>query len=239
MTITLITGATRGLGLEAARQLADAGHTVYLGARDPRRGREAARRVGAGVRALALDVTSEESVYAAAATLRAQAGHLDVLVNNAGIPGPARSAGATTADDLHTVYDVNVYGVVRTTHAFLPLLEASADPAPRIVNVSSGLGSITACAEPDLTARTVPVWVPALAYASSKAALNMVTAQYARACPRLRINAVDPGYTATDFNGRTGTRTVAEGAAIVVRMAEAGAQAPTGGFLGTEGDIPW
>jgi NAD(P)-dependent dehydrogenase (short-subunit alcohol dehydrogenase family) len=235
MTTTLITGATRGLGLETARRLAAAGHTVHLGARDAERGERAARETGG--HALPLDVTDEESVRAAAELLRERADHLDVLVNNAGIPGPVRPAEELTAAELHTVYDTNVLGVVRTTHAFLPLLRAA--PAPVVVNVSSGLGSLSAVGDPEARARAVPDWVPGLAYASSKAALNMITAQYAHALPGFRINAVDPGFTATDFNGHTGSRTLAEGAEIIVRMATMGREGPTGAYLATGGPIPW
>ncbi|MDX3224668.1 SDR family oxidoreductase [Streptomyces sp. ME19-01-6] len=235
MRTTLITGATRGLGLETARQLAEAGHTVYLGARDIRRGEEAARRVGA--RPLRLDVTSEDDVRAAAKLVREEAGRLDVLVNNAGISGPARSAAEVTADDLLTVYDTNVFGAVRVTHAFLPLLEAG--EAPVVVNVSSGLGSLAAAVDPPAHTSSVPVWLPALGYSSSKAALNMVTVQYAHALPHLRINAVDPGLTATDFNGHAGNRTVAEGAEIIVRMATVAPDGPTGGYFSAAGPLPW
>ncbi|MER6143187.1 SDR family NAD(P)-dependent oxidoreductase [Streptomyces sparsogenes] len=235
MRTTLITGATRGLGLETARRLVEAGHAVYLGARDARRGEEAAGRVGA--RALLIDVTGEDSVRAAAKLVQEEAGRLDVLVNNAGIGGRAASAAETTADDLLAVYDTNVFGAVRVTHAFLPLLAAS--EAPVVVNVSSGLGSLAVAADPPAHASSVPGWLPALSYGSSKAALNMVTVQYAHAFPHMRINAVDPGLTATDFNGHAGTRTVEEGAEIIVRMARIGADGPTGGYFSAAGPLPW
>ncbi|MFD0967339.1 SDR family NAD(P)-dependent oxidoreductase [Plantactinospora endophytica] len=234
MTTTLITGANRGLGLETAR-LVEVGHTVYLGARDARRGEEAAGRVGA--HPLLIDVTGDASVQAAAKLVRDQVGHLDVLVNNAGIIGPVRPAGQITAADMLTVYDTNVFGVVRVMHAFLPLLQAG--PAPVVVNVSSGLGSLAVTADPESHASVVPVWVPGLAYNSGKAALNMVTAQYARAYPAVRINAVDPGHTATDFNGHTGAQSVEEGAEIIVRMAVLGPDGPTGGFFAAGGPVPW
>ncbi|MEU5839281.1 SDR family NAD(P)-dependent oxidoreductase [Streptomyces diacarni] len=235
MTITLITGATRGLGLETARALSALGHTVYLGSRDAARGERAARQTGGHV--LPLDVTDEASLHAATALLHEREDHLDVLVNNAGIPGPFTEATELTGDDLRTVYDTNVFGVVRTTRAFLPLLRAAANPV--VVNVSSGLGSLTAVGDPEARAKAVPDWMPGLAYASSKAALNMVTAQYAHALPGFRINAVDPGYTATDFNGRTGHRTVEQGARIIVRMACAGPEGPTGSYLADHGRLPW
>ncbi|MGP3973697.1 SDR family NAD(P)-dependent oxidoreductase [Streptomyces sp. 8N114] len=233
--ITLITGATRGLGLETARRLHALGHIVYLGARDPERGERAARETGG--RLLPLDVTSEESVRAAAELLGAREQHLDVLVNNAGVPGAVMTAEETTAADMSTVYDTNVFGVVRTTRAFLPLLRASR--APVVVNVSSGLGCIGAVGDPKVREVAVPDWLPALTYASSKAALNMLTAQYAHALPGFRINAVDPGFTATDFNGHSGRRTVSEGAEIIVRMARVGPDGPTGGYFADHGALPW
>src|SRR4051794_36801898 len=144
MTITLITGANKGLGYETARQLVTLGHTVYVGARDTERGQAAADRLGA--RFLQLDVTDQASVDAAAKTIRETEGHLDVLVNNAGIQGGAPSPAELTADRLQTVYDVNVFGLVRVTQAFLPLLEAS--NAPVIVNVGSSLGSTTIVTDP-------------------------------------------------------------------------------------------
>ncbi|MET9294202.1 SDR family NAD(P)-dependent oxidoreductase [Streptomyces sp. NPDC003077] len=236
MTTTLITGAGRGLGLESARELVRAGHRVYLGARDPARGAAAARATGG--RVLPLDVTSDASVRAAADRLREEAGHLDVLVNNAGIAGPGGPPDTVTAADLEEVYATNVFGPVRVLHAFLPLLRAG-DGTPVVVNVSSGLGSLAVAAEPERLGSWVPDWIPVLPYASSKAALNMVTVQYAHAYPDLRINAVDPGFTATDLNGHTGTRTVAEGAEIIVRMARIGPDGPTGTFVSSAGAVPW
>ncbi|QKV94479.1 SDR family oxidoreductase [Streptomyces sp. NA02950] len=235
MTTTLITGANKGLGLETARQLVAAGHTVYVGARDARRGEEAAHLIGA--RPLLIDVTSDESVQAAAKSIERETGRLDVLVNNAGINGRAHTAEETTGADLLTVFDTNVFGAVRTVHAFLPLLRASG--APVVVNVSSGLGSLTVSSDPEGHATAVPVWIPALAYASSKAALNMVTVQYAHAFPGIRFNAVDPGYTATDLNGHTGDQTIEEGAEIIVRMATIGSDGPTGGYFSLTGPVPW
>ncbi|MFD6314545.1 SDR family oxidoreductase [Streptomyces nigra] len=235
MTTTLITGANKGLGFETARRLVEAGHTVYVGARDADRGRAAAERIGA--RFLLIDVTDDASVQAAAKTVEADGG-LDVLVNNAGIElrGPGNSvppAGDTTADEMRTVYETNVFGVVRVTHAFLPLLQRS--PAPVVVNVSSGLASLAGLSDPDSPAH----FYQALAYPSSKTAVNMITVQYAKAFPGLRINAVEPGFTATDLNGRAGTQTVEEGAEIIVRMAQVGPDGPTGGYFDIDGPLPW
>ena len=231
MTTTLITGANKSLGFETARRLAEAGHTIYLGSRDEQRGKEAAGRIGA--RPVQIDVTSDDSVQAAAALIRDEAGHLDVLVNNAGIVGSRKPAGEVTAADMRATYDTNVFGVVRVTQAFLPLLAASS--APVIVNVSSGLGSLAVATDP---ARFESTFVN-LEYTSSKSALNMVTIQYAKAFPAMRINIVDPGYTATDFNQHRGTQTVGEGAEIIVRMASTGPGGPTGGYFSAAGPVPW
>ena len=231
MTTTLITGANKGLGRETARQLIAAGHTVYLGARDAQRGEQAARELG-GI-PLVLDVTDEESVAAAAKRIADEVGHLDVLVNNAGIAGGFVPLAETTAADMLRVYDTNVFGVVRMTRAFLPLLERSA--APVVVNVSSGMGSLAITTDPDRLESTIV----ALAYPSSKSALNMLTTQYAKAYPRMRINCVDPGYTATDFNQHRGYQSVEEGAAPIVAMSLIAADGPTGTFVGTTGTVPW
>ncbi|MFJ5683419.1 SDR family NAD(P)-dependent oxidoreductase [Streptomyces sp. NPDC093099] len=243
MTTTLITGATRGLGLETARRLTAAGHTVYLGARDLKRGQEAAQQTGA--RAIQLDVTDDESVQAAAKLVREEAGTLDVLINNAGISGAWKLAGEYTAPDMETVYATNVFGLVRVTHAFLPLLGTSGHPV--IVNVSSTGGSLTRNADPT----SVEYKMPVLTYASSKSAVNMITVQYANAFPHMRINAVSPGLTATDFSdiaspgptpvdfGELGIQSVEEGAEIIIRMATTGHDGPTGGFFEAGGPAPW
>jgi NAD(P)-dependent dehydrogenase (short-subunit alcohol dehydrogenase family) len=228
----LITGANKGLGRETARRLAAAGHQVWAAARDPERGRAAAEEVRA--HPLVLDVTDDQSVQTAAAALAdATGGVLDVLINNAGISGGPVSAADLTAEKMHEVYDVNVFGPVRVLHAFLPLLERSA--APVVVNVSSSLGSIAHSADPEsaYSALVVP------AYFSSKAALNMLTTQYAKAFPRMRINSVDPGFTGTDFNQNRGTQTLREGTDAIVQMATIGPDGPTATFAGRAGPVPW
>ena len=235
MTTTLITGANKSLGYETARQLVALGHTVYVAARDPERGQRAARELGA--RFVQLDVTDGESVQAAAKQVRDEAGHLDVLVNNAGIPGPFTPPAENTVDDYEAVYEVNVFGAVRVLLAFIPLLKASEHPV--VVNVSSGLGSIATAARPANQADDVPHWIPAPIYASSKAALNMITAQYAHLHPEMRINAVDPGFTDTDFNNHQGVQTIPEGAEVIVRLAAVGPDGPTGTYQRTEGLVPW
>lgn len=235
MTTTLITGANKGLGFEAARRLVAAGHTVYIGARDAERGRRAAEQLGA--RFVQLDVTDDASVQAAAKTIEAEGG-LDVLVNNAGIEvrgedNAIPTAADTTADEMREVFETNVFGVVRVTHAFLPLLRRSS--APVVVNVSSGLASLSRLSDPDSPAH----FYQAVAYPASKTTVNMITVQYAKAFPEMRINAVEPGFTATDLNGRTGTQTVEQGAEIIVRMAQVEPDGPTGGYVDIDGTLPW
>jgi NAD(P)-dependent dehydrogenase (short-subunit alcohol dehydrogenase family) len=235
MTTTLITGANKSLGYETARQLVALGHTVYVGARDPERGRRAAEELGG--RFVQLDVTDDESVQAAAKHVLAEAGHLDVLINNAGIPGEFKPVTELTADDFQAVYDVNVFGAARMLQAFIPLLKASENPV--VVNVSSGLGSIAAATDPAGHAANVPVWIPSPVYGSSKAALNMLTAQYAHLYPEIKVNAVDPGYTATDFNGHRGEQSIPEGAEIIVRLATIGSDGPTATYQSLTGVVPW
>lgn len=230
MTTTLVTGANKGLGYEAARRLLADGHDVWVGARDEQRGRRAAEELGA--RFVQLDVTNEDSVAAAAAAVEAQTG-LDVLINNAGIPGDFKAITELTAADLQRVYDTNVLGPVRVSQAFIPLLQRSETPV--IVNVSSGLGSQTLIRDPERVESTV-VSVP---YCSSKAALNMITSQYAKAYPDIRINMVDPGYTATDLNHNSGHQTVTEGTDAIVAMASISADGPTATFSDRNGPVPW
>jgi NAD(P)-dependent dehydrogenase (short-subunit alcohol dehydrogenase family) len=183
---------------------------------------------------LVLDVTDDASVDAASRFVaEATGGALDVLINNAGISGGVMPAGEVTAAQVQAVYDVNVLGPVRMLHAFLPLLEKSKSPV--VVNVSSGLGSFAYSADPE--AAYSKLIVPA--YCSSKAALNMLTTQYAKAFPAMRINSVDPGYTATDLNANRGTQTVIEGTDAIVRMATIGPDGPTGTFVSREGPVPW
>ncbi len=240
MTTTLITGATRGVGLELSRRLVAVGHTVYLGARDLERGRELADEIGA--QAIAIDVTDDASVRAAVDRLGSEAGALDVLVNNAGISGGQRPPAEADADDLQHVLATNVVGATRVLVACIPLLEKSGCPV--VVNVSSAVGSLTLNAAPDARWSLV-------AYPMSKAALNMLTIQYARAFPRWRVNSVTPGLTLTEFTGRSpdsvdleafrsaGGRTVDEAVQVLVEMATLGADGPTGTYVGNDGPLPW
>lgn len=242
MTTSLVTGATRGIGREVARRLVEAGQTVYLGARDLGSGTEVAASIGATP--IQLDVTDAESVAAAAARIRDEIRSLDVLVNNAGIAGGQRRPGDATIADLRTVFETNVFGAAAVIDAFTPLLEASA--APVVVNVSSAVGSLTLNSAPDSR------WTM-LAYPMSKAALNMLTIQYARAFPRWRVNSATPGLTATEFTGPREDRptveqleaagihvnTVEQGADIIVQLARVDPDGPTGTFAGNDGSVPW
>jgi NAD(P)-dependent dehydrogenase (short-subunit alcohol dehydrogenase family) len=229
-TTTLITGANKGLGREAARRLLKAGHDVWVSARDPERGQAAADDLGA--RFVQLDVTDDESVAAAAERVAAETG-LDVLVNNAGIVGDRVPVDETTADHVRDLYETNVFGVIRVFAAFAPLLVRSANPV--VVNVSSGMGSLGVTTDPERLESTMV----GLAYPSSKSAVNMLTSQYAKAYPGMRINAVDPGYTATDLNHHSGMQTVQEGTDAIVRMASLDPSGPTGAFIDRHGNVPW
>jgi NAD(P)-dependent dehydrogenase (short-subunit alcohol dehydrogenase family) len=229
MTITFITGANKGLGYETARRLTERGHTVLIGARDVEAGTEAAEKLGA--RFVWIDVTDDASVAAAAADVEQHEGSIDVLINNAGVQGPAGDPSTLTAADVLGVLDVNLVGVVRTSNAFLPLLRRSTDPV--IINVSSSMGSLPATHDPSRPEShyLAPV------YTSSKAALIMLTTQYAKALTDIRINAADPGYTATDFNGHSGPQTVTEGTDAVIGLATEGPGHPSGRFVDRDGVI--
>jgi NAD(P)-dependent dehydrogenase (short-subunit alcohol dehydrogenase family) len=231
MTTTLITGANKGLGREAARRLLAAGHDVWVAARDADRGRVAAEELGG--RFVQLDVTDDASVSAAVERVTAETGGLDVLVNNAGIAGGFTPVPEVTADDVARVLATNVVGLVRVTQAFLPLLERSANPV--VVNVSSGMGSLAITTDPERVESTFV----GLAYPASKSAVTMLTTQYAKAFPDIRINAVDPGYTGTDFNNHSGPQSVEEGTDAIVRMAQLDASGPTGTFVDRHGAVPW
>jgi NAD(P)-dependent dehydrogenase (short-subunit alcohol dehydrogenase family) len=227
MTTTLVTGATRGLGKETARQLVAAGHTVWIGARNLATGRAVAESIGA--RAVQLDVTDDASVAAAFAQLEAEGG-LDVLVNNAGI-----GKVALNGPEALEVFDTNAVGIVRTTEAALPLLRRSANPV--IVNISSALGSFAANHDPEKPASQYQ----AIVYGASKAAVSMLTVQYARAVPEVHVVAVEPGYTATEFGGVENPhgRPVEVSAATVAAAAAAGPDGPTGVFLEDGAPLGW
>ncbi|MFI6922326.1 SDR family NAD(P)-dependent oxidoreductase [Nonomuraea spiralis] len=241
-TTALITGANKGLGLEAARRLGELGWTILLGSRDEARGRAAAAELtdgGANVIMIPLDVTSDESVTRAVRLVREHTGRLDVLINNAGAPGNIVPPAEATADEIHAVYDTNVYGPIRVTHAFLPLLEAAENP--RVVMVSSGGGSFAVVTDPDQPVSKMHE----LAYSSSKAALNMITVRYAQALPHIKFNAVTPGetanhkFTATDMNHHTGQLTVTEGTDPIIELATLTPSGPTGTFIDRLGQVAW
>ncbi|WP_037683904.1 SDR family oxidoreductase [Streptomyces griseus] len=240
--IALVTGANKGIGYEIANGLGVLGYRVGVGARDEAR-RESAveklRAAGLDAFGVPLDVTGDRSVADAAEAVERRAGRLDVLVNNAGISGetgPGWVQDPTTLDlDLvRTVVETNVIGVIRVTNAMLPLLRRSA--SPRVVNVSSSVGSLTRQADPDIEIGPVMA-----AYAPSKSFLNAVTVQYARqfAGTGILINAVCPGLVATDFNGFYGPRTPEQGAATAIRLATLPDGGPTGSFFEDDGVIPW
>jgi NAD(P)-dependent dehydrogenase (short-subunit alcohol dehydrogenase family) len=235
-TTVLITGATQGLGAETATRLAELGWTVWLGARDTAAGEAVAKEIheshpDADVRVVELDVTSDESVVAAYDAVTAAGTGLDVLVNNAGISGTRALPADTKPVDFLPVFGVNLLGPVRVTNTFLPLLEKSA--RARLVMVSSGMGSFAITQ--DRTRLESTLW--GIVYPSSKAALNMVTTMYAKSLPDVRVTAVDPGYTATNLNGFSGTQTVPEGAEPIVEACVAD-ELP-GGFIGRSGALPW
>jgi len=230
MTTTLITGANKSLGYETARRLIDAGHTVWMAARDTERGQQAADALGG--RFVQLDVTDDASIAAAAATIAA-AGGIDVLINNAGVIGTRVEPHELSAADALSVFDTNVFGIIRMTSAFVPILRESS--APAIINVTSGLGSFDFVHDPS----RVESGIVAPLYTSSKSAVTMLTVQYAKAFPDIRVNAADPGYTATDFNGHRGTQTVTEGTDAIVALATQGADGATGTFTNRDGIAPF
>ncbi|MFY9691461.1 MAG: SDR family oxidoreductase [Candidatus Acidiferrales bacterium] len=235
--IALITGANKGIGLEVARQLGKGGWIVLLGARDAERGRAAAAKLNAeklDARFVELDVIEPRTISLAASKIQEEFGRLDVLVNNAGIvdshDGPPSTA---SVEAVARVMATNFFGTVAVTQAILPLIRKSA--AGKIINVSSGLGSLARHGNPTWDAR-----YDLLGYSSSKAALNMFTVQLAFELKKegITVNSVGPGYTATDLNEHRGSQTVEQGAAEIVRLAllEHG---PTGGYFETAGSIPW
>ncbi|MFJ4717367.1 SDR family oxidoreductase [Streptomyces sp. NPDC088785] len=240
-TIALVTGANKGIGLEIARRLGRQGAVVHLGARDADRGRAAAAQLTAqGITAhpLHLDVTDPAGITAAAAALAARHGRLDILVNNAGITGAFTGPpSAATPQDLREVYDTNVFGVLAVTNALLPLLRRS--PAGRIVNLSSTVGSLTLGA--DFTSATGFDDYNLITYQSSKTALNALTVAYARELrgTPIKVNAANPGFTATDMNGHRGHQSVEQGATVAVRLATLGPDGPTGTSQDDNGPVPW
>ncbi|MGH8929954.1 MAG: SDR family oxidoreductase [Egibacteraceae bacterium] len=237
--VALVTGANKGIGREIARRLAAEGMTVYLGSRDEERGRTAALQLASGeeadVRFLRLDVTDQAQIDAAVRRVDEECGKLDALVNNAGVVVEwDTTVTEVTLEKVRRTYDVNVFGVIAMTRACLPLLRRSAQA--RVVNVSSSLGSLTLMSDTEHLISSVGL----LAYSSSKTALNAVTVLYANALRevRIRVNAADPGYVATDLNGHRGYLTVEQGADLPVKLALGEVETPTGAFIGHDGSSP-
>jgi NAD(P)-dependent dehydrogenase (short-subunit alcohol dehydrogenase family) len=247
--IALVTGANQGIGLQIAKDLAAHGFAVLVGSRNLQRGEAAANEVGPDAYALQLDVTDQASITAAAERIRSEFGRLDVLIQNAAIsntrklPGQSVEAYAKTTrpsnvslDEMRTVWETNVFGVLAVYQAMLPLLREA--PHARIVNVSSGVGSLTTNSDPAFAYRSIfgPV------YPASKTALNALTVAMAIELEKegIRVNAVSPGFTKTNLNGYAGTETVEEGAREAVRVALLGPDSPTGTFTRRENEtIPW
>lgn len=247
--VALVTGANQGIGFQIAKDLVGHGFSVLVGSRDLARGEAAAREIGAGAHALQLDVTVQASIDAAAARLESAFGRLDVLIQNAAISRLNAREGQTVEDhakanrpsnvslaEMRAVWDTNVFGVLAVYQALLPLLRKT--PGARIVNVSSGVGSLTTNSDPAFPYRSIfgPV------YPASKTALNALTLAMALELEPegIKVNAVSPGYTRTNLNGYQGTETLEEGAREAVRVALLGADGPTGGFTRWEGQtIPW
>ena len=246
MTTALITGANKGLGLAAARQLGRSGVKVLVGVRDAAKGTAAVellREQQVDAEAIEIDVTDLASVRAAAARVQEEHGHLDILVNNAGVLPEAtaadRVAGPMDLEMFRTTFETNVFGAVAVTEAFLPLLRAA--PAGRIVNVSSTMGSLADQADPEsgYYGTVVP------AYQTSKAAVNSMTIALSKALvgSAIKVNAVCPGWVQTDLGGAdnkaAAPMTPDEGAAVVTQMALISADGPTGGFFDQNGPVRW
>lgn len=236
----LITGGNKGIGFETAKQLLAQDYFVFIGCRDAARGAAAITKLNdlgyTDVEVLEIDVTNPHSITKAQKELEGKIKQLDVLINNAGIPGALpQPASSTDISTVREVFDTNFFGVIQTTQAFLPLLQKS--DAPRIVNVSSDLGSLGNHTNPNYEYYEFK----ALAYCSSKTALNAFTVMLAYEFKdgKFKINSVNPGYTATEFNNNSGPKTVEEGAAPIVHYAMIGADGPSGKFFSDYGETPW
>ncbi|BBD66039.1 short-chain dehydrogenase/reductase SDR [Nostoc commune NIES-4072] len=244
--VALITGANKGIGYEIARQLGSRGATVLVGARDIKRGEEAANKLCSNeidARSVQLDVTDQKTIDSAAKQIESEFGKLDILVNNAGILSDGDAYGGklrlppsqVDIETLRHTYDTNVFGVFAVTKTLLPLLKKST--AGRIVNISSGLGSLTQNSDPNYEFANSKL----LAYNSSKTAVNAITVLLAAELKDtpIKINAADPGFTATDINQNQGYRTVEQGAIAAVRLATLPDDGSSGGFFDEDGVVPW
>jgi NAD(P)-dependent dehydrogenase (short-subunit alcohol dehydrogenase family) len=237
--IALVTGANKGIGFEVARQIGRSGATVLVGARNKLAGEKAAAVLaGEGLAAhfIAIDVADHDSVAAAAAAITNDFGRLDILVNNAGITDPGDGpAPAARLDAVERVWRTNFLGALAVTQAMLPLLRQAR--SARIVNVSSGLGSLTQNGDPAYPSANTKL----IGYSASKAALNMLTVQlaYLLRDTAIKVNSADPGYTATDLNGHSGPQTIPEGAAEAIRLALLPDDGPTGSYSDRKSIVPW
>ncbi|GMK37076.1 dehydrogenase [Paenibacillus sp. CCS19] len=239
--VVLITGGNKGIGLETAKQLGKLGFTILLGSRDEARGQEATATLTAeniNAKAITLDITDLDTIQSAVKQIDDQYGALDVLINNAGVcleSGLPPSQHDLTV--LRDTYETNVFGSFSVTKTMLPLIKKS--PAGRIVNLSSGLASLTEYNTPESDAEKYGINL--IAYMSSKTAVNALTVLFAKELKDtpIKINSADPGYTATDLNGHKGYRTVEQGASIVVKLATLPDDGPSGGFFDENGAIPW
>lgn len=234
--VALITGSNKGIGFEIARQLGRHGVIVLMGARDAQRGKRAMETlVGEGIHAqyIPLDVTSQESIDAAASEVDAKFGRLDILMNNAGILMERVPPSECSTENMRKTFETNFFGLFAVTKAFLPLIRKSA--AGRIVNVSSALGSLHLLTNPERFENRF------LAYSASKAAVNMLTVTLARELhdSPIKVNSVAPGYVATDINNHSGILTVQQGAATPVRMALLSHDGPSGVFVEADSVLPW
>lgn len=236
-TLSLVTGANKGIGLETARQLAALGHHVIVAARDRARAVEAAQAIGAGAEPLQLDVTDPKSIAAAAAVVGQRHGRLDVLVNNAGVllDDPARKPSEQTLEVWRRTFDTNLFGLIEVTRTFLPLLKKSA--GARIVNLSSILGSNTLHQQPD--SGIYDVKVPA--YNVSKSAVNAWTVHLAHELKDTphKVNAAHPGHVQTDMGGAGAPMAIVDGARTSVQLATLPADGPTGGYFHLGETLPW
>jgi len=239
MKTVLITGANKGIGFETARQLAQLDYFVYLGSRDKIKGLDALEKLKASgldnVDCVEIDVTDIDSIKKAKQELESKIDVLDVLINNAGISGgQPQNMSSLEIENLRKVFDTNFFGAVQTTQEFIPLLKRSGEP--RIVNVSSGLGSLTVHS----TTQNLNFALYD-AYSCSKTALNAFTVMLANeySDTNFKINSVTPGYTATDLNQHKGTQTVEQGAKVIVKYATVDNSGPTGKFLKEDGEIDW
>ena len=237
--ITLVTGANKGIGLEIARQIGKKDHRILLAARDAALGKAAAAALAAeriDVRFIHIDLSEPATIQVAAASIQADYGRLDVLVNNAGIADRADGPPSKTAiDAVRRIFGTNFFGTLMVTQAMLPLLRKS--QSARIVNLSSGLGSLTHNSDPSWEFAQAKF----LGYNASKAALNMLTVQLAAELKDagIKVNSADPGFTATDLNSHRGYQTIPEGAAAAIRLALLADDGPTGGFFSAKRAEPW